>query len=51
MTIATKRNSFYTRQDAMDWIGDLEHIITERASESHGIESVYYEVTVFIKNA
>ncbi len=51
MTITTKRNSFYTRQDAMDWIGGAEHIITERASESHGIESVYYEVTVFIKNA
>ena len=45
MTITTKRNSFYTRQDAMDWIGDLEHIITKR-----GTESVYYEVTVFIKN-
>ena len=51
MTLTTKRNSFYTRQDAMDWVGGAEHIITEQVTESHGIESVYYEVTIFIQNA
>ena len=44
--ITIKRNSFNTLEDAQNWIGNLEHVITMKETET----SHWYEVSVFIKN-
>ena len=43
--IIIKRNSFSTLEDARNWIGDLEHIVTLKET----VDSHWYEVSVFIK--
>ena len=47
--IKTKRNSFNSLEDAKAWIGDCEHIITEKQSDDGYSINSYYEVTVFVK--
>ncbi len=43
-----KKASFYTLEDAKAWIGNSIAKIEECATTRHGIESVYYKVTVSV---